>query len=100
MDFKTRYLDDFETDLNKAIDWYEAISPKNAIGFVEDVEQTIDSLSKNPLLFQKVNGRIRKANLKIYPYKIIFQIVKKELLVIAIAHHKQHPKFWRKRLRK
>ncbi len=97
MDFKTRYADGFETDLLKAIDWYYAISEKNARAFVADVETTIQTLSKNPLLFQKLTGKVRKANLAVYPYKIFFKVTKTELLIIAIVHHKRHPRYWKGR---
>ncbi len=97
MDFKIRYLNGFETDLMEAIDWYKNISSKNAINLLADIEDAIHSLSRNPLLFQKVNSRVRKANLKVYPYKIVYKIIKGELVIVALAHHKRHPKYWKKR---
>lgn len=97
MGFKVVYLPGFYSDLEGAIDWYNKDSAQRAKLLVEEIETTIEWLLKKPMLFQKLSSRTRKINLPIFPYKIIYQAYEGEILIIALAHHKRHPRYWKKR---
>lgn len=63
--------------------WYESKSDGLGSRFVEEVEKTINYLHLFPLHYQiKYNKIFREAVLKIFPYVIIYETIKKLLLFI------------------
>lgn len=97
MAFKVTYLPGFYSDLDEALEWYNKESAKSAEKLLVEIETTLQFLINKPLLFQKLNSKVRKINLPVFPYKIIYQLSEEELLVIALAHHKRHPRYWKQR---
>ena len=96
MGFNLVFLERFEKELFEAIDWYANTSIRNSEKLVEDVNLTLDALSKNPFVYQKLNKKRRKLNLKIYPYKIVYELGDDAIIIVALVHHKRHPRYWRR----
>jgi plasmid stabilization system protein ParE len=49
-------------------------------------------------MFVRLEGNIRRALLKTYPYAVVFREGEEEILILAIAHGKRRPGYWRKRM--
>lgn len=67
------------------------------LAFVAEFERTVRLVSDNPQLGAVLRGLRRRYPLRRFPYSIIYQILKDELLVIAIAHHRRKPAYWTNR---
>ena len=51
-----------------------------------------------PLRFEQVpRSRARRALGKSFPYQVVFFVFPERVRVIAVAHQKQRPRYWRKR---
>jgi plasmid stabilization system protein ParE len=57
---------------------------------------TIDRLVESPKQFPLVGYGARRALIKDFPYAVIFREAKK-IQIVAIAHGKRRPGYWRKR---
>ena len=87
----TRELDDAAT-------WYLTRSGVAAKGFALAVDVAIGKIRNDPDRFPRVDRRHRACNLENYPFQIIFRRNDERLFVVAVAHAKRRPGYWRSRL--
>lgn len=92
MEYKVTLLPKAVIDLEKSIEWYDNINSSLAKQFVIEIESTIKFISKNPLLFQFVDGIYKSVNTPKFPFKIIYRTDEDKIVIIAIFHHKRDPK--------
>jgi plasmid stabilization system protein ParE len=97
MAYSHSIYDAAEADIKEALDHYAGISTDLGQALLIIIDKTIQEIKRNPLLFQSISKSYRKANLKRFPYKIIFRLRKQEILIVAFAHHKRKPDYWKKR---
>ena len=91
------YLGGARNDFDESFDWYRQRSVVAAIGFAAAVDEAIDKILADPGRFPKTSGGCRCCSLKRYPFRIVFREETERLVVVAIAHAKRRPHFWRRR---
>jgi toxin ParE1/3/4 len=84
-------------EFEDAFDWYASRSPKAAIEFTEEVAKATNRIMQNPLMYASVGRRYRAVLVHRYPYRIIYRIVNDTIFVVAVAHTKLRPTYWRGR---
>ena len=62
------------------------------------VKQTIDVLRQQPLIGQEVGAGLRKALTHTFPFTLIYSPEEKEILIVAVAHQRRKPGYWRERV--
>ena len=82
-------------DVEQAVDYYN--SKANLLGqkFLTDLDNNLNSISKNPEAFAKRYKEIRGKNLKVFPFIILYLANKKlnRIEVLRIFNTYQKP-FW------
>jgi plasmid stabilization system protein ParE len=84
-------------ELEQSVAWYLERSGTAAKGFALAVDAALDKISQTPERFPRVDRRHRAGNLKKYPFQIIYRREDKRIYVIAVAHAKRRPGYWRTR---
>ena len=84
-------------DIEEAISYYYDINPALSRDILSEFYQTIEIVLKRPFLFPATNKKYRKVTLVRFPYKIFYIVKKNEIIVLAFAHHKRKPNYWKKR---
>ena len=84
--------------------WYRARSPEAARRFRAAVGAAITLVRESPERWPLVSGvmkqlPIRRVPLKDFPYSVIYMVHDAETVVLAIAHGRRRPGYWRNRLR-
>ncbi len=76
-----------------AYDWYE--EQKLGLGeeFLDELDGIYNKLSSHPEYFGKVKKNFRQAALKRFPFVIVYEIIKAEVVVFAVFHTSRNPKF-------
>jgi toxin ParE1/3/4 len=85
-------------DLNDAAAFYTERA-NNELGFslISEFERAIGMLSSNPELGATWRGSVRRLPLRRFPYSLVYQIKAQELRVIALAHQRRRPGYWKDR---
>jgi plasmid stabilization system protein ParE len=91
------YLPGARRDFDESFDWYAKRSARAAIGFVLAVERAIESIVADSDRFPRTYARCRYCLLKRYPFSIVYRVDIDRLVVIAVAHAKRRPGYWRNR---
>ena len=92
-----RYLPSAREELNEAAAFYEASVPGLGEAFLEDVERAIETVRESPGIGALVGRRFRKAILRRFPFTIVYAQRDEEIVIVAIAHQRRRPGYWRGR---
>lgn len=92
-----RFLPPAEEELIEALLFYEAASPGLGADFLDEVQRVIDMLREKPKLGRSVSRNLRRAVFPRFPFSIIYAEESDFILVVAVAHQKRRPGYWRTR---
>jgi len=81
-----------------ATDWYGARSLRAAERFLDELTRGIDRITENPEQFPKFLYGTRRLVFAKFPYVIVFRETDLAVEIVAIAHGKRRPGYWRDRI--
>jgi toxin ParE1/3/4 len=91
-----------EQDVAGAAAWYDSQQQGLGVKFREEVIQVLEALAISPLLYCRRHSRknIRWRYPKHFPYRIIYEVLEKEKVVViaAVLHAARHDLRWRRRI--
>ena len=88
---------DAEADFTSASWWYQQIDPNLVSRFMVESRATLARIAQFPYQFPLVNGTIRRARLKRFPYGIYYSLRSNEAKIIAVLHQRRSDDVWRQR---
>jgi plasmid stabilization system protein ParE len=86
-----------QQDVGNAAFWYEDKSAGLGSDFLRAVDAAVAQIRRTPLLFPVVEGPIRRALLRRFPYAVYFVDSGDEIRVLACSHARQNPERWQQR---
>jgi plasmid stabilization system protein ParE len=86
-----------EQEVLGAWDWYRERRPETGRAFVDEFNRCIDRIAATPETFPKMEGEIRRALLRRFPYAIFYRATGEEIVVLACFHVRRNPAAWRRR---
>ncbi len=84
-------------DIEDAYAWYLQSSEIAANNFLSTVAIYLERISRRPQSFALYTRRTRRCVVSKFPYSVIFQEQAISILILAVAHAKRHPSYWKKR---
>lgn len=84
-------------ELEQSADWYAERSIDAVRAFVTAVDAALQKIEKQPERFPHLDEQHRCCNLIRFPFQIVYRLEKNRIVVIAIAHAKRRPGYWRDR---
>ena len=76
-----------------AYKWYEEQKPGLGEEFLDELDGIYNKLSAHPEYFVKLKKNFRQAALKRFPFVIVYEIIKKGVVVFAVFHTSRNPKY-------
>lgn len=94
-----------EDEFDAAAAWYERQRPGLGQEFIDEVAQVLARLGESSQSFSLLPGvppalGIHRAGVHRFPYAVLFLDQPEVVRVLAIAHERRRPGYWRGRLRK
>ena len=90
---------DAAAEITDAAEYYESRSVGLGSELLGEVEQSLERLSENPGAWQLIGRRARRKPLWRFPYNLVYAIYPDRIRVVAFAHQKRRPFYWRNRLK-
>jgi toxin ParE1/3/4 len=89
-------------DLNDAADWYEAQRATLGLVFLREVARAFEVIAENPQMWAVWPGwssrpRVRRFVLQRFPFAIAYIVQRQRVLILAVAHGRRRPGYWRVR---
>jgi len=88
---------DARTEFLVAVEYYEACQAGLGRRFRNAVETALEHVREMPFRFRVLHTPFRRCLVPNFPYSIIFTVEPTSILVIAVAHAKRKPGYWRDR---
>jgi plasmid stabilization system protein ParE len=81
-----------EEDIDHVYNWYE--DQREGLGeeFLAELVVYYKKLELQPTVFGKASKSLRQAVLKKFPYIIVFEVSKAEVIIYAVFHRSRNPK--------
>ena len=86
-----------EEEVREAFRWYADRSSVAANSFRAEVTAAIDELRDSAPQWQVSETGARRYLLKHFPYSIYYDFNSTTVTVLAVAHHRRRPGYWRRR---
>ena len=84
-------------EAHEAREWYAERSEAAAARFMDELDVAIDAIQRSPERMAKYLHGTQRYLLKRFPYILVFRITDELIEVIAVAHGRRRPGYWRRR---
>ena len=81
-----------------ATEWYLLRSVRAAEGFVRELERAVGSVADAPDRWPIFIEGTRRFLLRRFPYSVVYRVSRDSLQIVAVAHARRRPGYWRPRL--
>jgi hypothetical protein len=92
---KIRLLLPARRELKETVHYYNAHRPGLGDAFRDEAWVTIQRAAKFPETWHPLSDSIRRCQMKRFPHAIIYTALGQEILIIAFAHNRRAPEYWR-----
>ena len=91
-----RIIQSAEFEISEAMDYYNGQYHGLGYEFAVEVKKSIKRMMLFPKAWPVFQKDVRKCRLDRFPYAILYEVRKKEIVVFAVMHFKQDPIAWKK----
>lgn len=91
------YLHEARDDVDAAYAHYEGRQLGLGDAFLRAVEDRVNQIVANPALYGLVNGDVRAAPLRRFPYVIYYGVEPTQLVILAVQHGRRSSSGWQSR---
>ena len=98
MENLAEFLEAAHQEFDEAFDWYAKRSHDAAVGFAAALDVALDRILADARGFPYTFAACQYCKLHRYPYQLVFYRMDRGLVVVAVAHAKRRPGYWRRRL--
>jgi plasmid stabilization system protein ParE len=88
---------DAESEMTEAAEFLDHESRGLGIAFLAAVKRAVDQILSYPEAAPLVRGRVRRKSVVKFPYSIVYSIRDTQIRILAVAHQKRRPYYWRTR---
>jgi toxin ParE1/3/4 len=94
-----RVHEEAEQELEAAGLWYEARKKGLGLAFYDAIRRAREHAEAFPLAGSPLGGEARRVLVEGFPYALVYAEFESHWEVVAVAHVRQKPGFWRGRVR-
>ena len=99
MSYELRFHGAARSELREAAHWYEARGSGLGAEFLAAVEACLARLVEKPAAFPELRRApgVRRALLRRFPYALVFLVHGETITILAMAHGRRRPLYWKAR---
>jgi plasmid stabilization system protein ParE len=95
----SEFLSEADEEFREAVRYYENEAPGVGLRFIAEVRKGVTFITENPFAAAPVGSGIRRKVLNHFPYSLLYAVESELVVIVAVAHHKRRPRYWRSRLK-
>ena len=94
---KVRLAGPASEELGEAVRWYEDQRDGLGVAFLEAVQMVVSRIKTHPRIGTSVPDQqhTRRVLVRGFPYQVVYVVGPTEAVVVAVAHLKRRPGYWR-----
>jgi len=86
-----------DAEMMAAAEFYEAKSAGLGIDFIAEVERATRALLVHSRIGHRFSRRLRRVLVQRFPYGLLYRAESEHIFVVAVAHVRRRPAYWRHR---
>ena len=94
---RIRFHSEATAELEEALAWYAVRSSDAERAFAFAIDGALAQLAAAPERSAEVAPGVRGLSVEKFPYQIIYRLVGEAAVVLAVAHAKRRPGYWKRR---
>lgn len=91
------YLAEALEEAEASARWYAERSSAAALGFDAQLDAAEVAISERPEAWPLYEHGTRRYLLRRYPYSVVYQIEEHRVVILAVAHARRRPGYWKSR---
>lgn len=92
-----RILPQASEELEASISYYESQQPGLGTAFLVEFKRTRERILELPKAARLIRSDLRRRPVHRFPYSVIYRVSNDEIVIVAVAHRRRRPGFWRGR---
>jgi plasmid stabilization system protein ParE len=94
-----RFSEPASDELAEAVHWYETRRAGLGGDFFDAVVAAVTLIETSPEIGQTIStdGRTRRTLVARFPYHVVYRLRPTEIVIVAVAHLKRRPGYWKNR---
>ena len=96
---KSEFLPEAEEEFREVAWYYEKEAPGVGLRFIAEVRKGVTFITENPYAAVDVGSGIRRKVLNHFPYSLMYAVEAELIVILAVAHQKRRPRYWRGRVK-
>ena len=88
---------DAETEILEALAWYAERSGLAARAFVQEMMSMVVLADRSPETWPRSFRNTRRIVFPHFPFDLVFRMKGETIDIVAVAHHRRRPWYWRNR---
>ena len=81
-----------------AVQWYRERSTSAADAFLVELDLAVERIAENPEMYPHYVRGTRRYLLQRFPFYLVYREIAGKLEIVAIAHGRRKPGYWKKRV--
>ena len=86
-----------QRELDEATEYYDSEGPGRGSAFLDEVERALRQTSAFPESPLVALGPVRRKVISAFPYSVTYSLIDEVIVVLAFAHDRRQPFYWRGR---
>lgn len=95
---KVEFLPSAALEATEAQTWYGRRGQELARALGEEIDAAVAAISKRPTAWPRIKHGARRYFMQRFPYALVYVLREERIVVVAVAHFKRRPTYWRHRL--
>lgn len=91
------FHDEAEAELLAAARFYDGEKPGLGVEFLLEIQRAARAIIAYPELGHRFSKRVRRVLVRRFPYGVLYRLEDERVFVVAIAHVRRRPSYWRHR---
>ncbi|MBI5639855.1 MAG: type II toxin-antitoxin system RelE/ParE family toxin [Nitrospirae bacterium] len=93
-----RFHPEADAEMMSAAKFYETQQKDLGKRFLASVQDALNRIQVNPLLYQEIEDGVRRCLTMTFPFGVIFRIMSNQYVIIAVMHLHRDPGYWERRI--
>jgi plasmid stabilization system protein ParE len=96
---EVRFFEEANAEIEEGRDWYRRRSEVAEAALLRELNHAVGMVAEAPHRWAKYIAGTRRYVFPTFPYSLVFFVANDAINIVAVAHDKRKPGYWRKRLR-
>ena len=94
------FLPEAEQEMLEAAIYYQSQTAGLGADYLLEVERAVKAIAKSPMIWSVIEGELRRRLIRRFPFGILYRNDPEEIVIVAVAHLRRKPGYWRKRIKR